>query len=80
MRSSLHTRLAWIEDQAPNEPEVVLNDSPLSDDEFAAKMRNWRAEVSAGCAIRSGSVITFFSRAVPMSPEEWEAAYCGLQS
>ncbi|WP_294534294.1 hypothetical protein [uncultured Rhodoblastus sp.] len=80
MRTSLHTRLTRIEGQAPNYPESILADSPFSEEEIAAKMNDWRDEVAAGRAIRGGSVITFFRQAVPMSPEEWEASYCGLHS
>jgi hypothetical protein len=80
MKSSLHTRLTRIEGQAPNEPEAILADSPFGDEEIAAKIKNWRAEIAAGRAIRGGSVITFFGQAVPMNPQEWESGYCGLQS
>lgn len=76
MNRSLRIRLARVEEKTPGEPGLVLADSPLSDEDIALKMRNWRDEVAAGRASRVGPVITFTSRTEPMSLEAWEAGYC----
>lgn len=76
MNRSLRIRLAQVEGKAPGEPRFVLADSPLSDEDIALKMRDWRDEVAAGRASCVGRAITFMSQAEPVGLGEWEACYC----
>jgi hypothetical protein len=73
MRSSFSTRINRLAVRIPGDPAVVLADEPFSDEETAARMRNWRQEVASGRASRSGPAIVFLRPA--MSAEEWAATY-----
>jgi hypothetical protein len=73
MKSSFSTRINRLAVRIPGDPVAVLADEPFSEEEIAARMRNWRQEVASGRASRWGPAIVFLRPA--MSSEEWEAAY-----
>ena len=75
MKPSYRNRINRLTAQLPSDPMTIYADRPLSDDDAAGILCNWRSEVAAGRARHTGNAL-YVGEKREMTAEEWEAKYC----